>query len=240
MLDVSTAAALVAAVAGALYLWLATQRAVYPGVWSLPWQVQPDADRWAILKATVRLAILCCLPLLATMSSGSPPGRPLFDAMQAPPAAASAGTGPTGPTWLWLVFVAVGLVPAGYLASRLLFRRQPSLAPSVISRDVDQELAHAAASALDTLSIGADPRRAILAAYALMEGVLARRGLPRSPHETAPEFAGRVLRPGGPPEVPLQSLTDLFQLAAFSPHAVTERMRRRAMRSLRAISEATR
>jgi len=241
MLGVSAAAAFVAAVAGAAYLWLATRRAAYPSVWSLPWQVQPRGDRRAIPRAAARLAILCVPPLLVTVGGGSPPRPRLATVVQAAPAPAPVGA---GATWLGLVFAAAGLVIvaatlglAVYLAARLLRRRLAS-PPSATGRDVNEELAQAAAAALDILSIGGDARRAILAAYALMERALARRGVPRSPQETAPEFARRVLEDAGAPEEPVQSLTGLFQLAAFSSRPVTERMRREAVRSLRAISEA--
>ena len=49
---------------------------------------------------------------------------------------------------------------------------------------------------LDGLRRERNPRRAVIAAYAAMEGLMARDGLPRDVHEAPMEYLGRVTRHG--------------------------------------------
>lgn len=83
-----------------------------------------------------------------------------------------------------------------------------------------------------------DPRRAILACYAVMERRLAMIGVKRSSDETAREYARRLLEQSGAPPQPIAALTELFHLAGYSSHHITESMRQSAVDSLQAIREA--
>ena len=154
----------------------------------------------------------------------------------------------TGPdlTWLLVVMTAAGLV--GLLAVafavvpqllrwrprwprlrwRGLRRRRrgerpatepPVDEPSPADAEADADVARRALdSALIALREPADPREAVIEAYARMEEVLASRELGRRIPEAPREYLGRVLREQGMPERSLTTLTELFEEARFSPH----------------------
>jgi hypothetical protein len=90
---------------------------------------------------------------------------------------------------------------------------------------------------LDALEGEVDPRRAILAAYARVQVILARDGLPRRLSETEPEYLGRVLRHYGAAAEPARRLTELFERARYGAGAVDERMRADAVAAARAIRD---
>ena len=74
-----------------------------------------------------------------------------------------------------------------------------------------------------------DPRRAIIRAYARMEAVLARGGIPRRPSETPLEYIDGALRALAVPAAPARSLTELFEIARFSDRPIDVSMKRRAI-----------
>jgi len=142
-------------------------------------------------------------------------------------------------TWLLPVLGVAGLVVLTYLVARFIprgWRRRRKSAAVAMSAE-SATLRDLTDQALLELLAQKDPRRAILVCYALMESGLARRGLPRSPEETALEYAHRLLAAAGAPPAALRSLTGLFQLAGFSGHSINETMRQSAISSLRAIGE---
>lgn len=83
-----------------------------------------------------------------------------------------------------------------------------------------------------------DPRRAIIRAYARMEAVLARGGIPRRPSETPLEYIDGALRTLAIPAAPARSLTDLFEIARFSDRPIDVSMKRRAIDCLLDIRSA--
>jgi hypothetical protein len=83
-----------------------------------------------------------------------------------------------------------------------------------------------------------DPRRAIIRAYARMEAVLARGGIPRRPSETPLEYIDGALRALAIPAGPARSLTDLFEIARFSDRPIDISMKRRAIDCLLDIRSA--
>lgn len=83
-----------------------------------------------------------------------------------------------------------------------------------------------------------DPRRAIIRAYARMEAVLARGGIPRRPSETPLEYIDGALRTLAIPAGPARSLTDLFEIARFSDRPIDISMKRRAIDCLLDIRSA--
>ena len=105
----------------------------------------------------------------------------------------------------------------------------------------DSPLADALAAAvdesLDDLRAEPDPRRAVIAAYARLERVLAAYGLPRKTSEAPLEYLGRML--GGlsvsPPAA--HRLTDLFERAKFSQHAVAPEMKEQAIGALETVRD---
>jgi len=82
---------------------------------------------------------------------------------------------------------------------------------------------------LDDLRAEKDPRKAVIAAYSRMERSLASFGLPRRPFEAPGEYLTRVLeelRSGSPAA---RRLTELFERAKFSQHAIDAAMKDEAI-----------
>jgi hypothetical protein len=74
-----------------------------------------------------------------------------------------------------------------------------------------------------------DPRRAVIAAYAAMERLMARDGVARGAHEAPMEYLGRVTLHGHRGVAAVHRLTALFQRGRFSDRPVDEDMRQRAI-----------
>ena len=80
----------------------------------------------------------------------------------------------------------------------------------------------------------------MIAAYARMEGVLARHGHARDPAETPFEYLSRILlslQVGGSA---VRELTELFERAKFSAHDIDDTMKERAISSLLSVRDALR
>ena len=93
-------------------------------------------------------------------------------------------------------------------------------------------------AALAPLHEPADPRAAVIEAYARMEQVLAERELGRRAPEAPREYLQRVLVAEGVPETSLTSLTALFEEARFSRHPIPESVSRHAANELQAARVA--
>ena len=107
--------------------------------------------------------------------------------------------------------------------------------------ELHSELAAAVAQAvdesLDDLRAEPDPRRAVIAAYARLERVLAAHGLPRRPAEAPLEYLGRMLAELSVTDRAARALTDLFERAKFSQHAVEARMKDEAIDALETVRD---
>jgi hypothetical protein len=138
--------------------------------------------------------------------------------------------------WPVLLF-AVALPLIAWLLVR---RRRPgrALAPAA---DADAALAAIVADsigdAIDDLEAEPDARRAVIAAYARMEGVFARHDLRRAPSETPLEYLRRVLLGLTARGDAVQALTGLFEEARFSRHEIDSSMKRDAIGALRTIRD---
>jgi hypothetical protein len=77
----------------------------------------------------------------------------------------------------------------------------------------------------------------VIAAYARMEGVLARHGLRRRPSETPLEYLRRVLLELTARADAVARLTNLFEQAKFSRHDIDATMKRDAIGALREIRD---
>src|SRR5207302_6633141 len=86
----------------------------------------------------------------------------------------------------------------------------------------------------------ADPRRAVIAAYARMEQALARVGHPRARHEAALEYLDRLLTLLDARSSAARRLTELFQLAKFSDHPIDAGMQRDAIGALAELRDELR
>ncbi len=135
--------------------------------------------------------------------------------------------------WTLAGFVWVALAAAVALIlwrSRLVRqRREPpgAIAPAAEPDEPD----------LESLRRERNPRRAVIAAYAAMERLMARDGLPRGVHEAPMEYLGRVTLHGYDRVAPVHRLTGLFQRARFSHRPVDEDMRQRAIAAVEELAD---
>jgi hypothetical protein len=142
------------------------------------------------------------------------------------------------PRFRWAPVIALGalgLVSLALIASRRARRRD----------EIDeQEMADALAAVLDDaladLRAERDPRRAIIAAYARMERLLAVHGVPRDPAEAPFEYLARVLVQLHASASSVFELTALFERAKFSSHAVDSAMKDEALAALVAVRDELR
>ena len=82
--------------------------------------------------------------------------------------------------------------------------------------------------------------KAVIAAYAQMEGALGSAGLPRRKSEAPREYLGRVLPEVGAGAESVERLTALFERAKFSPHAIDARMKDEAIAALERLRDELR
>jgi len=139
----------------------------------------------------------------------------------------------------WVPIVVVGaLVIVAALAFVVSTRR------SRVTRDPRRELARDLAGALDDalddLRAEADPRRAIIAAYARLERVLAASGVARHDSETSDEYLVRVLHELELPHGAIGRLSELFAQAKFSHHDVDSTMKESAIDALEQVRDELR
>jgi hypothetical protein len=140
-----------------------------------------------------------------------------------------------GISWV-VVTMLVGLVLAATIAYLVSRRR----AAGVREPDLARQLEVALGDAVDDLRSEADPRRAIIAAYARMERVLAASGAPKRTTETAGEYLARVLLELAPESDAVVRLTDLFSQAKFSHHEIDMTMKEEAIDALEQIRDELR
>jgi hypothetical protein len=124
----------------------------------------------------------------------------------------------------------VAVAAVGVVAARR--RRQR---PGLGELGARAAVAAGARDALEEIAIPADPRAAVLAAYARMEAALARVGLGRRASEAPREYLARFEAELGGGRGPAERLTALFERARFSPHAIDERLRAEALDALTAL-----
>jgi hypothetical protein len=99
------------------------------------------------------------------------------------------------------------------------------------------ELAAAVDESLDDLRAEPDPRRAVIAAYARLERVLAAHRLPRRAAEAPLEYLARMLDDLSVTPDAARRLTDLFERAKFSQHAVGTEMKEEAISALETVRD---
>ncbi|HZT14644.1 MAG TPA: DUF4129 domain-containing protein [Gaiellaceae bacterium] len=151
---------------------------------------------------------------------------------------AQPGATPTSytPRFQWPVVAATALVlAAGAIA--LLRSRRPAAAAGCDPLAPEDELAVSIGDAIDDLEREPDARRAVIAAYARMEGVLARRGLARRPSETPLEYLRRALLDLTSSRAAVERLTRLFEGAKFSDRPVPDAAKHEAIGALREIRD---
>ncbi len=98
--------------------------------------------------------------------------------------------------------------------------------------DTSQLLAEELSIGIDELRSSTDPREAVIACYRRMERILVAGGVPLHDSDTPLEVLGRALHAMDVPEDSARRLTDLFERARFSLHAMDETMRADAVAAL--------
>ena len=129
-----------------------------------------------------------------------------------------------------LALSVVALIVIGGAVVFIRMRRPGPIAP--VAETVEQELASAVETTIDDLQSEGDPRRAVIAAYASMERVLASHGLARRRSDAPLEYLARVLRRLNVRESAVRSLTELFEYAKFSQHEIGADMKEEAITAL--------
>jgi hypothetical protein len=114
-------------------------------------------------------------------------------------------------------------------------RRRGKPAPPTAAQELEAVLSET----LDELgaAFDADPRRAVIQAYARMERVLAAHGHGRRAHEAPLEYLARILRDLDVRPDAAHALTELFERAKFSRHEIDAAMRAEAVASLEAVRD---
>jgi hypothetical protein len=143
---------------------------------------------------------------------------------------------PTRPTaerpahfdWVLAAVIGGGLLLA---AAIVLGRRRGEVAAEE-EESVEDELAAVVSDTIDDLRREADARRAVIAAYARMEGVLGQHGQPRRPSEAPFEYLARILLALRVRAGAVRELTELFERAKFSTHEIDQQMKERAIAAL--------
>jgi hypothetical protein len=145
-----------------------------------------------------------------------------------------AGPPPSSPTAL-VAGVLAGIVLVALATLVLLIRARSRHAPPVALPDEPSPLLGVVDAALEALDSDADPRRAVIAAYATMERLLAAAGSPRRPADAPTEHLERSLVLLGSGRGSARRLTELFERARFSVQAIDEQVRRSAFEALAAV-----
>lgn len=127
------------------------------------------------------------------------------------------------------------LVGAG--VAYALSRRRRDVEADDDHAEVADELSSAIDLALDDLRAERDPRRAVIAAYARLERVLAQHGLPRRPSEAPLEYLSRMLLELEVTPAAVLDLTELFEQAKFSRRLIDTSMKDEAIGALAAVRD---
>lgn len=139
-------------------------------------------------------------------------------------------------TVLWIAIAILSATVAGLFVNHRRRKRRTAI-PLELEPTVADELASSMSEAIEDLEAEPDARRAVIAAYARMERVLASHGLRRRPSETPLEYLRRVLGGLTQRAAAVERLTGLFEQAKFSQHAIDPSMKQGAIAALREIRD---
>lgn len=114
----------------------------------------------------------------------------------------------------------------------LYVRRRRELPPLLEDRGLEEDMVSAIETTIEDLRSERDARRAVIAAYALMERTLAAHGLARHRSEAPLEYLANILRGLRVRESAVRTLTTLFEYAKFSGHEIDPAMKEDAIAAL--------
>ena len=135
--------------------------------------------------------------------------------------------------WVLAAVIGGGLV----LAAVVVLARRRDEFEGHEGETVEEELSAVVSDAIDDLRREADPRRAVIAAYARMERALGRHGHPRDPSEAPFEYLARILVTLRVRAAAVSDLTELFERAKFSTHEIDRPMKERAIAALVSVRD---
>src|SRR5215213_3115030 len=148
-----------------------------------------------------------------------------------------------GLSW-WEVLIAVVLAIVAFVAILRAFRgyRAPVSTPNEEPEVLRQTsaLVSAVGAGLRDARLEPDPRRAVITAYATMERMLAAQGWPRREVEAPLEYMTRLFAERNVRADALATLTELFELARFSHHAISPATKEHAIGALTVIDQELR
>jgi Domain of unknown function (DUF4129) len=177
--------------------------------------------RWMSVDEALRRRIAARIGLSSSSSGGTAGGTKGSTAYEPQFA--------TGPVLVVLALVAIAVL-AWYLSYRARRRRLEPMSDALLP-----VLADVLDETIDDLRAEADPRRAVIAAYARMERALAAYGLPRHPSEAPDEYLQRIFSDLDVSRRATSRLTALFSWAKFSGHDVAPEMKDEAIEALEAV-----
>lgn len=134
----------------------------------------------------------------------------------------------------WWLVVLAGVAGGGAV---IWYRRKSRHRPRDGAELVGEQLRAVLTQTLDDLLELDDPRRAVIRAYARMEGVLDAHGFGRHAHEAPLEYLARVLRELSVRAEAAHALTELFEVAKFSDHEIDEAMKQEAIDALATVRD---
>jgi hypothetical protein len=162
-------------------------------------------------------------------------GGPSALPQSSPGLPSTAGGAHGGVDWAAFTIVAILVAAAVLLAWRAWRRLAGTSGPA--KRKALAEVRAVLDDAIEDVLGVADPRRAVIAAWARLERVLARHNLPRAQAEAPLEYAARAGVEIGAHAAALERLAGLFEWARFSLHEVTPAMRQEALDGLLAVRD---
>ncbi len=200
---------------------------------------------WELLATVAFLVVLGTLMArrLATYDRAAPVEQEIDAVGQGagvPGTTTSADATAYEPGFAWLPALVTGLLIVLAVGGWWYAGRARKRARGELDRGLATAVARAVDESLDDLRAEPDPRRAVIAAYARLENVLAAHGLPRLPAEAPLEYLARMLAELEVGEASARALTDLFERAKFSQHAVGAEMKEQAIAALESVRDELR
>jgi len=198
--------------------------------------------RFSLVSLLVFMAIFTAFAyrgLTHWTGSETEEGDPAFPGQAPVPTTPEQPLAPYHPSVSWLpIALVVGLVVAAGVAYVVAERRARRRGGPEV--ELAEQLALVLDDTLDDLRAEADPRRAIIAAYARLEQVLAANGVGRHPAETSEEYLQRILTGLTLHSGAAERLTALYTRAKFSQHEVDATMKEEAISALEQVRDELR